>query len=149
MINETLSRETLLAKRESLMDEIFQLEEQLGFPNPEPWGSMEWRERSIQCIASRDTYSTTIDVLKCLISERRYNLLEADQRDKYIANLSIALNGLAKEGYITKVKIPGINKGYYFGLPKWFENNGTLKSEYANEYLQPVLDTINSKLLAE
>ena len=144
-----IDKNKLWERKYNLEAELAEIEEQLEIPNPEPWGASEWKERAIACINNKATYCTTIDILKCLISEGKYERLKPDTRDKYIVGLSVALNGLVKAGYIKNVKIPQLNKGYYYGLPHWFDDKNRLMGKYANEYIKPVISIINKKLMVE
>jgi hypothetical protein len=151
MVTDEAVRDTLFTKKEQLEAQLEEIEEQLGIPNPAPWGASEWKENAIACIYNKKNYSTTIDVLKCLLSEGKYNRLSPDVREKYIVGLSVALNGLVKSGYLVSVKIPQLNKGYIYGLPEWFTKvvggRYKLKIQFSPDHIKPVIDTINAKLM--
>ena len=140
-------RDKLLKRKQELETELDQIYFQLGIEDAQNWGKMDWKERSIKCINNRGIYSTTIEILKCLIGEWKYQRLDTDTRGRYVDMLSIALVGMVKDGYLGKVKIPNMNKGAYYGLLEWFGEDGTIKEEYANEGIRPIVRVINKKLL--
>jgi len=129
---------------QSLFKRKIELETELSTVNQQLYKDnqfLSWKTKAINCIASYGQYVTTIDILRCVIGDEAYlNLSEKERKDN-ITKLSVNLNNLVKEGYVKKAKVNGL-KGNYYGLPEWFQKNGSLKPEYADETIKAILDNI-------
>ncbi len=57
--------------------------------------------------------------------------LEDSQKKQFTANLSATLFRLNKAGELNKCPIKDKKRGFWYGLPNWFGENGELKEPYS------------------
>ena len=97
-----------------------------------------WKKKAVECLANTKTLMTTIELLVCLLGSESFSLLRKEERSLQVTNLSVTLSNLTKEGYIKKVKIPGL-KGNYYGLSNWFDKDNKVNPQFANLTVQTFL----------
>ena len=136
----------LIRQKDELQAAITIIEDQIRVALPNhPVTPIDWKVRAINCIKGRGVYSTSVDILQCLTG-KDYSKLDETTYDKYILSLSVALNSLAKEGYIKKVRIVGFEKANYYSMNDWVEADGTLKLDRTPEAFKPIIDNLNAKI---
>ena len=68
------------------------------------------------------------EILECLFwGDPRLN--NPKVRGNYMTGLSIALKNLVETKALKKISRRGV-KGFYYGLPQWFDENNQVKKEY-------------------
>ena len=87
---------------------------------------MKWRLRALECIASKNYFTQTSEILECTIGTEINN--DKELRKRYITALSVALTYLCKDGELNKFYVKK-RKGAFYGLPEWFNNDGTPKEK--------------------
>jgi len=87
----------------------------------------DWSTKAIDCIENEKRFMQTFEVFEYVGND-----IQGDKprKNAYTA-LSLALNNLCKSGRLGKVVMKG-RKGYYYGLPEWFEGDG-LKPEHVED----------------
>lgn len=111
------------------------LEAELKAINKYLMSDMNWKKKTVECLAKNETLMTTIELLACLLGDHTFSLLTKDERTLQVTNLSVTLSNLTKEGYVKKIKIPGL-KGNLYGLANWFDKDGKVNERYANVTIQ-------------
>ena len=99
---------------------------------PVPIKYMQWGNKAIDCTRKKAHYIQTSEILTCVVGEDIEE--NKDLRKRYITALSVALNYLCKDGDLKKFKVRKL-KGDFYGLPEWFNEDGSLKNEYLGERL--------------
>lgn len=102
--------------------------------------NIKWTERSINCISNKGHICLSIEILECLLWDKLDSLKDPKIRNNYMTGLSIALKNLVENGKLNKESRPGV-KGYYYGLPQWFDINNKVKPEY--DALKEITYSIN------
>lgn len=98
---------------------------------------LPWTEKSVECITLFNEVVTSDDILKCIFSDRLYDLEDTNQRRKYITGLSVALNKLCKSGKLKSIKKAGI-RGLLYGLPEWWNEKNELDTYYKYTLLNKI-----------
>ena len=95
---------------------------------------MKWRERALECINGHKHFCQTSEILECTFEEEFYEQIinDKDLKRRYITALSVALTYLCKDGELNKFYLKK-RKGAFYGLPEWFEEDGTPKMSIINK----------------
>ncbi|QTE38317.1 hypothetical protein J3L18_04360 [Mucilaginibacter gossypii] len=91
--------------------------------------NIRWTERSLSCIREKGHVCLSAEILECLFWDEQTNLADPKIRNNYMTGLSIALKNLVENGILKKISRPGI-RGFYYGLPEWFDENNVVKAQY-------------------
>lgn len=91
--------------------------------------SIRWTERSLDCIRNKGHICLSAEILECLFWDEQTNLADPKIRNNYMTGLSIALKNLVENEILKKIGRPGI-RGFYYGLPEWFDENNNVKMQY-------------------
>ncbi|MDN5284974.1 MAG: hypothetical protein JWR38_1248 [Mucilaginibacter sp.] len=91
--------------------------------------AIKWTERSLDCIQGKGHICLSAEILECLFLDEDVNLTDPKIRNNYMTGLSIALKNLVENENLKKISRPGI-KGFYYGLPEWFDENNKVKTQY-------------------
>lgn len=91
---------------------------------------VKWTNEALQCLSDKNELLKTVDILQIIFQENPDEINFQQKRRVYITGLSVALNKLIQNHKICKIEIPG-EKGYYYGLAEWFnEDKRTIKEEH-------------------
>lgn len=103
---------------------------------PVPIQYMKWRVRALECINGHEHFVQTSEILACTLEKKVYQQVIKDKelRKRYITGLSVALTYLCKDGELKKFYLKK-RKGAFYGLPEWFESNGTPKESVLKEII--------------
>lgn len=128
----TKKRNELQAEIDSLIVERKKLDRAIlalsGDVQPNKWSS-----DAIGCLTRNDRLMKTAEVLECLYYDRLSELRDGNRRRILLAALSTALNNLCDQKILARMGMPG-EKGFYYGLAEWFEDDlVTLKEKYIEE----------------
>jgi hypothetical protein len=109
--------------------------------NSNPLPIESWKKRAIDCLMANQTLMTTIEMLTCTLGAKEFSVLDKDQRLNAVTNLSVTMSNLCRDGYVKKLKILGL-KGNYYGLSNWFEKDGRIIKDYADDTLSVFLENV-------
>jgi|SRR6185312_2772129 len=120
--------ELLKEERSSLLQRVKAIDKSIDLLSGQT-PAVKWTERSLSCIQSKGHICLSADILECLFWDEQTNLKDPKIRNNYMTGLSIALKNLVANGTLKKESRPGI-KGFYYGLPEWFDENNKIKPEH-------------------
>jgi len=135
MLTSLIERKAEVEKTiDSLNKELLQINSIINsFDQPSGSPSRyNWSETAIECIKGHNRFLQTTDILECVLDPET----RKDEKKKKNATvgISVALNNLCSRGTLKKIVIQGV-KGHFYGLPEWFNEDGSVKKEYLTNLL--------------
>ncbi|MEO5593449.1 MAG: hypothetical protein ABIR15_01265 [Chitinophagaceae bacterium] len=124
----------LKKERRRLKAELAKVDKAIFSLGAFPVHFMDWKQKALDCMDILNGYTQTAQVLEWVFAAEPKAMENEVLRRKYITALSVALNDLHKTGIIKKFRIPRV-QGNFYGLPFWFNENGTLKKNYYGKKL--------------
>ena len=124
----------LKKERKRLMAALAKVDKAILALGAYPVHFMDWKQKALDCMDILNGYTQTSQILEWVFADNPKAIKDEVLRRKYITALSVALNDLHKTGIIKKFWIPRV-QGNFYGLPFWFNENGTLKKNYYGKKL--------------
>ncbi|MEP6750062.1 MAG: hypothetical protein ABJB86_20155 [Bacteroidota bacterium] len=134
MNNEDETVAALKTERRRLQAELARIDKALLDLNKAPIHFLNWKQKGLEFLEQAGCYSQSALMLQWVFSGAPGTLSSSYLRRKYITALSVALHDLNGQRIIKKFRVPKI-QGDFYGLPAWFEQDGSLKKEYYGDTL--------------
>lgn len=128
----------LRSRKVELERELTKINKALSALEPIAIEPMQWKEKALNCLDSKDHICTTIEILECLMGAHEVKHLDDATRKRYITALSVMLLDQWKVSNVIKFNVKGF-KGYFYGLPSWFDG-ASLKDKYYPKRLKNIIE---------
>ena len=86
---------------------------------------INWKEQVMLAVTTQQHLIKTVEILNCVFG---FDVAPKKKRSHTVM-ISITLMKLTDERKIKEYKVKGV-KGYYYGLPEWFDDLGEPKKEF-------------------